>query len=196
MTDAAAAAGDDAESGTCVVADRDWDLRPYNADTDEGGMMYFLGVGYTRSRAGWRAGASGAGERRGTTPDTTALTRQRAFLDACAPIWSWLLEHADVTLAVDPLDPVDSIWGWIVTSKPNVVHALGCKRSVIKAGLGKDIIMDLAGDRWRTHQVTTLELPQIRLTTTTYKSGHIVDMRQPQEWSLDPTWLLVRMVGR
>jgi hypothetical protein len=180
--------------GAAEDTGEDWQFRAYDPDLDEGGMMYLLGVSYSRGRAGWRAGASGAGEtRQGSTPDQAVVDRQKAFLDTHAPIWRWLLANADVRLAVDPMKPDTDIWGWIITSEPNVIHALGVKRSVIKAGLGKELVLDLARDRWREHQVVTLELPQLRQATSTYKSSHIVDVNRPHEWSLDPSWLLTRM---
>lgn len=179
-----------------ATTEREWALRPFDAERDTGALMYMLGVGYTRSRAGWRAGASGSGWRsENATPDHEATAKQRAFMTAHAPLWTWLLENADVTLAVDAEDP-DTIWGWIVTSEPNVVHAIGCKRSLIKAGVGREVVLDLAGDRWRSHQVVTLELPQLRSARGSYKSTHILDLDRPHEWSLDPTWLLTRMVSR
>lgn len=179
------------------VIERDWLFRPFE-EGDENAVMYMLGVGYTRSRAGWRAGATGAGQvaRTGSeTPDHDVLARQKAFMSAHGPIWRWLLEYADVTLAVDPQDP-STIWGWMVTSGNDVVHALGVKRSVIKAGLGRDLVLDLAGDRWNRHQVVTLELPQLRKDKGVHKNSHFLDMDRPYQWSLDPTWLLTRMHGR
>jgi hypothetical protein len=183
------------------VEDDPWLLRPYSgSEDDEGGMMYLLGVAYTRSKAGWRAGASGAGRTRDESSATArdeAVTKQRAFLAAHTPIWRWLLENADVTLAVDKLKPDTDIWGWMVTSGDDVLHAIGCKRSVIKAGLGIELIRKLAGDRWTRHQVLTLELPNLRATQhTKVKSTDIVDLTRPYTWSLDPTWLVTRMVGR
>ncbi len=183
-----------------AVAERDWQIRQYDAGSDEGGMMYLLGVGYARSRAGGRAGVWGdalPGVRSAKPTSPEARARQQAFLDAHAPVWRWLLTHADVTLAVDPADPIESIWGWIITSEPNVVHALGCKRSVIAAGLGEDLLRDLAGPRWTTHQVLSLELPQIRTNANSrYKGAHVTQLVRPYEWAMDPTWLVTRMVSR
>lgn len=182
-----------------------WVLRPYDAERDESGLMYFLGIAYTRTKAGWRAGASGAGrsdadraQRVGMRGDgeEESLKRQ-AFLAAHAPIWRWLLENAEVTLAVDAANPGTDIWGWMVTSGPSVLHALGCKRSIVKAGLGPELLRDLAGERWNTHQVLTLEMPNLRPSAgSKYKSLDVVDLCRPYEWSLDPTWLVTRMVGR
>ena len=178
-----------------ATSEHGWAVRPYHAD-DEGALVYLLGVSYTRSRAGHRAGAHGAGRSGvGETPDRDAYDRQRAFLDAHLPIWRWLLAHADVTLVVDPEDR-SIIWGWLVTSGETVVHALGCKRSLIKAGLAQDLILALAGDRWRAHQVVTLELPQLRRNRAGWRSTDLVDLDRPREWSMDPTWLTTRMVGR
>lgn len=187
-----------------LAEERDWLFRAYdpNDPEDESGMMYLLGVGYARGKAGWRAGASGAGEARGglttgseVASNHDALAKQKAFLDSHAPIWRWLLANANVTLAVDPLD-LSNIWGWIISSEPDVVHAIGVKRSVIKAGLGRDLVRDLAGSRWSEHQVVTLELPQLRSATSKYKSSHLVDLDRPYQWSLDPTWLVTRMIRR
>jgi hypothetical protein len=166
--------------------------RPYD---DESALMYMLGVGYTRSRAGQRAGASRAGgsttreERAGGTKDPHAKDREMAFLAVHRPIWLWLLENADVQLAVDPEAP-HIIWAWLVTTG-DVVHAVGCKRSLIEAGLSVDVITDLLGDRLKKHQVCSLELPQMRT-----RGGEAIGLDRPAQWSLDPTWLLTRMVGR
>lgn len=151
--------------------------------------MYLLGVDYARSRAGERARANGAGKSNGT-PDPESVDRQKAFLAAHRPIWLWLLEHAEVVLACDRHDP-DSIWGWALTSGPTVVHAVGCKRDIVDLGFAKDITRDLLGERLTQHQVCTLELPRLRT-----KAHHAIGIDRPREWSLDPTWLLVRMVGR
>lgn len=166
-----------------------WVLRPYGEDErDEEAMHYLLGVAYTRSRAGQRAGASRAG-RRVEEPDGDAVAKQKAFLAAHNPVWSWLLEHATVTLAVDA-EQRHIVWGWAITSEPNVVHAIGVKRSVIDAGedVAQDIVRDLLGDRLRRHQVCTLELPQMRT-----RGDSAIGIDRPREWSMDPTWLLVRM---
>lgn len=176
----------------------DWVFRPYDADLDESGMMYLLGVAYTRTKAGWRAGASGAGRtREANADDRESVAKQQAFLAAHAPIWRWLLENADVTLAVDPQNPETDIWGWMIASGPDVLHALGCKRSVVKAGLGPELVRALAADRWHRHQVLTLEMPNLRSSVhSKFKSLDIVDLVRPHEWSLDSTWLLTRMVNR
>lgn len=185
-----------------VVEDDDgYDLRPYNgSEADESGLMYLLGVSYTRTKAGWRAGASGAGRTRTETDQherADVVAKQQAFLAAHAPIWRWLLEHADVTLAVDRESPDTDIWGWMVTSGPSVLHAIGCKRSVVKAGLGPEVIRKLAGERWSTHQVLTLELPNLRSSAgSKFKSLDVVDLCRPYEWSIDPTWLITRMLNR
>jgi hypothetical protein len=167
----------------------EWALRPYDASTDEAALYYLLGVAYARSRAGYRAGASEAGRRRdGAEHDEVAA--RRAFMDSHRPVWTWLLEHADVTLAVDRERP-DQIWAWLVTSEPNVVHAVGCKRSLIEAKLAVEVVRDMLGHRLHEHQVCSLELPQLRT-----RRGDAIGMDRPQLWSLDPTWLLTRMMPR
>lgn len=168
----------------------EWLVRPYDADSDSDALHYLLGVSYSRSRAGSRAGASRAGrrERQGEElPDHDVIAKQKAFLAALSPVWSWLLEHAEVSLAVDPEQP-HIIWAWCVTSQPNVVHAVGCKRSLIESGLGADIVGALLGDRLDHHQVCSLELPQLRT-----KGGDAIGLDRPREWSMDPVWLLMRM---
>jgi hypothetical protein len=173
-----------------VADDPGWTLRRYDPEAypdDERGMMYLLGVSYSRSRAGWRAGAAGAG---GNDVKTGTVDAQRAFLSAHEPIWQWLLTHADVTLAVDPAAPED-IWGWLVTSEPNIIHAVGVKYSVCRAGLAQELAESMLGGRLREHAVATLELPQMR---DRGPGARIFD--RPSTWSLDPTWLLTRMVGR
>ena len=172
--------------------DSPWLLRPYSAERDESALMYMLGVGYTRSRAGQRAGASRAGgsttpaERAGAPRDVASRDREMAFLSAHRPVWLWLLEHADLTIACDPEAP-HIIWAWLVTSG-DVVHAVGCKRSLIEAGLSVDVVRDMLGVRLRGHQVCSLELPQMRT-----RGPEAIGLDRPREWSMDPTWLLTRM---
>lgn len=172
-----------------------WIVRPYNARTDEEGIMYMLRVGYTRSRAGHRAKAERAGgsksldEHAGGAPSPEAIDRQRAFMDAHQPIWVWLLRNADVSLAVDRADP-KIILGWLITSRPNIVHVVGVKRNAIEHGFGPEIARELLGDRLDTHQVCTLEAPQMR----TRGGNDSIGIDRPREWSMDPTWLLTRMV--
>ncbi len=170
-----------------------WLVRSYDPERDENALHYLLGVAYSRSRAGARAGASRAGGSRslsdrqsGVGPSQEQIAAQRAFLAAHSPIWTWLLEHATVTLAVDP-EQAHIIWAWLVTSEPNVIHAVGCKRSLIEAGVAVDVVSDLLGERLRKHQVCSLELPQMRTR------GDGLGLDRPDKWSLDPTWLLTRM---
>lgn len=115
--------------------------------------------------------------------DPAALTR---FVQSHRPVWLWLLAHAEITLAVDP-ERTHIVWAWLVTSE-HVIHAVGCKESVVKAGLSEDIVRDLLGERLRRHQVCSLELPQMRA-----RGGGAIGIDRPREWSLDPTWLLTRM---
>ena len=168
-------------------------FRPYDSAQDEDAMHYLLGVSYTRSRAGQRAGASRAGGSRtreerasGAAVKPEAVAKQKAFLAAHSPIWTWLLENAEVTLACDPQAP-HIIWGWRITSEPNVLHALGCKRSLIEAGLATDLMGYLMAPL-RRFMVCTLELPQMRA-----KGSNAVGIDRMREWSLDPTWLITRM---
>jgi hypothetical protein len=152
-------------------------------------MLHILGIGYARSRAVARIVGpfSGPPDERGDkrTPEQKAAIE--AFLAAMSPLWAWLLENADVTLACDSEDP-ESIWAWMVTSAPNVVHAVGCKRSLVEAGLSADVVRETLGEeRLSTHQVCTLELPQMRT-----KGGVPIGLDRPRSWSLDPTWLLLR----
>lgn len=183
----------------------DWVKRPFDAASDTDPLHYMLGISYTRSKAGQRAGASRAGGSRerddkGTprpsgAPDHEAIAKQKAFLAAHRPIWAWLMEHADVEIVCDPQAP-HIIWGWLVTSGDTVVHAVGCKRSFTEREPGSvplsvDLVSDLLGERLTKHQVCSLELPQL----FTRGSGSI-GLDRPREWSLDPTWLVSRMVGR
>lgn len=179
----------------------EWTRRAFE-DRDKDPLLYLLGVSYTRSRAGQRAGASKVGTSGATDPnrpttgaDPEVRAKEKAFLEAHRPIWTWLFDHADVELVVDP-DEGHILWGWLITSGDTVVHAVGCKRSFCERLPGElplsvDLIRDLLGERLRKHQVLSLELPQLR----TRGSGSI-GLDRPQEWSLDPTWLLSRMVGR
>jgi hypothetical protein len=182
-----------------LEAERDWILRPYNADTDD--LYYLLGVAYSRGSAGRRAGASRAGWTKSDpahpVPDQESIDAQKAFLEAHRPIWNWLLENADVEVAVDRLRPDTRIWGWCITSGPDVVHALGVKRDLIEAGFGREIAMDLLRDRWDRFQVVTLELPQMRAPRHGWRpSKDMLGFDKPKQWSLDPTWLVTRMVAR
>lgn len=165
-----------------------WTLRPFDASgDDENALMYLLGVSYARSKAGRRAKAEGAGRSAGSVqgraPTQDEIAAQRAFLDAHRPLWHWLLSNADVLLAVDALDP-ETIWGWAVTSEPNVVHAVGVKRTAVEHGLAVDIVRDLLGSRLDSHQVCTLELPQLAT-----RGRDVIGIDRPKPWSMDPTWL-------
>lgn len=183
-----------AAAATLALDAPPWLLRPYDPSTDEDGLMYLLGVGYTRTRAGERAGASHAGGSRtaaervsGAKRDPAALDRQKAFVDAHRFVWLWLLANAEVTLAVDSEKPATQIWGWLATSG-DVIHAVGCKRSLIAEKLSTDVARDLLGDRLRKHQVCSLELPQMRT-----RGSEAIGLDRPSSWSLDPTWLLTRI---
>lgn len=178
----------------------DWLQRPF-MDADEDPLIYLLGVSYTRSRAGQRAGASRAGgsrdgeSERPSAPDHDAIAKQKSFLEAHRPIWQWLFKHADVSLVCDPEMP-SIIWGWLITTSHDVVHAVGCKRSFTdrKAGeapLSIDLVKELLGDRLDRFQVCSLELPQMR-----QKGSGSIGLDRGRSWSLDPTWLLSRMVNR
>lgn len=172
----------------------EWLLRAYGEDErDEEAMHYLLGISYTRSRAGQRAGASKAG-RKVDDANSEAVPKQRAFLAAHNPIWTWLLEHATTTLLVDP-EQRHIVWAWLITSG-DVVHAVGCKRTWTEhepneTPLSVDMVKALLGDRLKKHQVCSLELPQMRT-----RGDSAIGIDRPQTWSLDPTWLLTRMHGR
>lgn len=168
---------------------RDWVLRSYDPDGDRDSMHQLLGVAYTRSRAGQRAGAP-SDRKRGEPIDPEAAQKRQKFLDEHEPIWSWLLAKADVLLAVDRDEP-RIIWGWLITSAPNILHAVGAKRTVVDAGIAPDVVRDLLGDRLTSHQVCSLELPQMRTRGTAS-----VGIDRPRDWSMDPTWLVSRMVSR
>lgn len=197
--------GDRMQPMSAAVSLQDpWELRPYAPETDETAMLYMLGVGYTRSRAGIRAGASRAGGNdppeqaadgtmvKPPPPSTDDIAKQRAFIDAHRPVWKWLLDHADVTLVVDREMP-SVIWAWLVSSD-DVVHAVGCKRSFTTRRrndpppISVDIVSAMLGDRLTRHQVCSLELPQMRT-----RGPGAIGIDRPREWSLDPTWLLVHM---
>jgi hypothetical protein len=172
--------------------DRPWLLRPYDAALDEDGMMSFLSGSYCRSAAGKYAGASGFRE-----SDSEGQERRRKFQGATRAVWEWLLKNADVTLMVDPANPETSIWAWLVTSGADVLHAVGVKRSAIAAGVCRDLVMDLLGDRWKRFQILTLELPQMRAPRLGWRSQpDWFGFDRPTEWRLDPIWLATRMAAR
>lgn len=167
--------------------ERPWLLRPYDARLDEDGLLHFLGTGYFWSNAGRRAGV----DRKPLTAEDEL--RRREFLSLYEPMWRWLLVNAEVTVAVDPEHPDTSIWGWLVTSGETVVHAIGCKTDIVDVGLARDIVLDLLGPRWRTFQLTTLELPQLRSQPENKpKIRNIFGFDRPSKWALDPSWLAVR----
>lgn len=174
--------------------DREWLLRPYDEARDLDGMLYFLGVSYTRSRAGIRDGANTVG--RPWQSETVWASTQEDFVSRHKPVWHWLLRNAEVTLAVDREHPDTDIWGWLVTSGPTVIHALGAKRSAIKAGIANEIVADLCGARWEQPQTVTLELPQFRTKNVRFNGGDLIRLPKPQEWVQDPSWLVTRMLAR
>jgi hypothetical protein len=171
-----------------------WLRRPL-MESDESALHYLLGVSYTRTKAGRRAGVDGAGDTapgRSTSPE--AVARQKAFLHALSPVWTWLLDNADVTLLVDPDEP-QIIWSWLITSG-DVIHAVGVKRSFCERIDGDlpvsvDMVTEMLGDRLERHQVCSLELPQMRS-----RGSGTIGLDRPREWSLDPTYLLMRMNNR
>lgn len=172
------------------MSDREWLLRPYDASTDEDGLMYLLGMNYCRSSAAKRAGVQATNEP--TAPDAAA--RQRVFLNDCRPVWRWLLESAETLVAVDAESPETSIWGWMITSGPEVLHAIGCKRSIIEAGLCQELVLDMLGERWTTPQVMTLELPQMREGRPGWPpKKEWFNFARPAQWVLDPCWLARHM---
>lgn len=195
LTDASAAQVDPQPAPSL---DRDWIIRPYDGTaSDENAVFYLLGTTYAYSRAGWRAGASkfamGRSPERAPTPEERA--KEKAFFDAHRFIWRWLIDHADIALAVDPEAP-HIIWGWLVTSGADVIHAIGCKRSAVEAGLSVDIVRDLLGARLKRYQLCTLELPQMRAQPMGGQPrSDRIGLDRPTKWSLDPTWLLMRMHG-
>jgi hypothetical protein len=164
----------------------------YYTPEDIDALLYFLSVSYARSKAGERAGASGAGKKGKPSPEDAA--QQRAFMEAHQPIWLWLLANAQVRLACD-IERPDSIYAWAITSEPNVVHAIGAKYDTVKLGFAKEMLEDLLGDRLTSMQVVTLELPKIpgERPGGTLPGGAI--MSRPARWYTDPTWLLTRMIG-
>ncbi|MBX3198258.1 MAG: hypothetical protein KF894_08945 [Labilithrix sp.] len=168
-----------------------WIVRSYEPAFDD--MMYLLGVGYTRSKAGQRARAQNAGKKGVVDPDEVA--RQKAFMRAHEPIWTWLLEHADVRLVCDRDDNL-IVYAWAITSEPNVVHVVGAKYDTVKAGFAAEMIVEVLGDRLKTPQVVTLELPQLpgERPSGSLPGGAI--MQRPARWYTDPSWLLTRMVPR
>lgn len=174
--------------------DSPWLIRNYLEEVDD--LEYLLSVGYTRSKAGLRAGASGAGKKaEGGVVDHEAVAKQKAFMRAHGPIWEWLLKHADVRLACDPEHP-EIAYAWTITSEPNIIHVVGAKYDAVKAGFAREMIEELLGERLTTPQVVTLELPQCpgERPSGTLPSGAI--MQRPARWYTDPTWLLTRMVTR
>ena len=172
--------------------------------------MSLLGVSYSRSRAGEQAGAAHAGGSRGITnpgrKSPEQIVRERAFVEAHRPIWAWLLRNADVHVVVDP-DEQHIVHGWIITSGDDVLHAVGVKRPFCyqsREDAGKselppsaDLARFMLGDRLRRRQICTLELPQ--LCHSFWERGGAlwsgaIGLARPRQWSIDPTWLLTRMV--
>jgi hypothetical protein len=169
--------------------ERPWLIRPYEAGLDEDGMMSFLSGSYCRSDAGRRAGATGF-----TEADAAGQERRRAFQALMRPTWAWLLANCDVSLAVDPENTQTSIWAWLVTSGPDVLHAVGCKRNVIASGVSREMVLDLLGHRWESFQVVTLELPQLRKSRLGWKPmPDWLNLERPSKWTLDPSWLAARV---
>lgn len=173
--------------------DSPWVQRAYVPETDD--LLYLLSISYSRSKAGQRAGAHGAGKRSTGVVDRDAVARQQSFMRAHEPIWRWLLEHADVRVVSDP-DDLSIVYAWAITSEPNIVHVVGAKYDTIKAGFAAEMVTELLADRLTTPQVVTLELPQLpgERPSGSLPSGAI--MQRPARWYTDPSWLLTRMVSR
>lgn len=99
------------------------------------------------------------------------------------PIVEALVHSCDVRVAVDPLRVHGTtslpavILGWACMSG-EAVHWVAVKRSVVRAGLGDELVRDMLGDRLDRVQTTTFEL---------------VDLAKlkmiPALWTRDREWL-------
>jgi hypothetical protein len=170
-----------------------WIMRAYDPSLDEAGMMSLLSGSYCRSSAGRRAGACGYANH-----DPAGEAKRREYTQRMRPMWQWLLAHAETRLAVDAEHPDSNIWGWLVTSGPEVIHAVGCKWDVIAAGICHELVFDLLGERWTSRQVVTLELPQMRKGTIVGRGspGNWFELMRPSNWAFDPMWLPAEMSPR
>lgn len=117
-------------------------------------------------------------------PTQKDVEAKRSFKARHAPILNWLLATQDCQLCVDPQMP-DAINAFVILGEPNVIHTMFVKRDLQKLGLARPMVEDLLGDRLRSQQVVTMDLPQV---------SAILGHSWPPNWQLDPTWIVTRMI--
>lgn len=165
---------------------QDWIRRPYRAEWDEAAVMYLWMKSLCHTRAGIQAGAH-----------VKASPQEVAFWDEHRPVLSWLLEHSDVEVLMDPerVEPSSKgptvLWAFAATTG-DVVHGVVVKRSAVRAGFGPDMIRDLLGDRFSRRCAYTLEIPQMRPRGP--ERDALAGLTMPGSWFPDHTWLIRSMV--
>lgn len=94
------------------------------------------------------------------------------FWKVYQPIVTALVRNTEVVVLCDPerSDYADQnrpavIWAWACFGGPDIVHWICVKRQATQAGLSRDMIRDLLGERIRTRQQTTFELSEPRNST-------------------------------
>ncbi len=152
----------------------DWTLRDFEPE-DENCIVSTWLKGYSHAREVAETGLESA--RVDGHPD------EIRFWKIHQPIVEALMRSGETRLACDPQRSTHEpgspavVWAWACCSG-DAVHWVCVKRSVVRAGLGEDIVRDLLGDRLTREQRTTFEL---------------VDLAKlkmiPREWKRDRGWL-------
>ncbi len=145
----------------------EWLKRPYGSHKDdEDGVIYQWIRSYAHSSYGMHQGAH-----KRHTPEAFRFWEQhRPFILA-------LMRSSEITLACDA-GAEHVIWGWLAT-QGDTVHYCFVKRSVVKAGLGLEIVKDLLGERLTKQTPYTMELVEMRRVPGLYI---------PRQWYPDFTF--------
>lgn len=120
---------------------------------------------------------------------------QVEFWEQHQPIITALIRTADVVVACDPerstYEPGSPavVWGWVV-SRGDVVYGAGIKRSVTRAGLGRDLAQDLLGEHLTQPRRTVfdlVDLSSLRIIPSTW--------RRERGWASSLRQLSERVIG-
>lgn len=152
-----------------------WVIRPFEADDENCCVSMWL-KSYAHARE-----VSDAGFRKASVDGSDDELR---YWSTHQPIVSALLGSSEVRVACDPARVATGddggpsvIWAWACVG-PDSVHWVGVKRSVVRAGLGEDIVHNLLGDRIDREQTVTFELTDLKRIGL-----------HPEKWRRDRGWL-------
>ena len=173
----------------------DW-IKRVALPEDEDALVYLWTASYCRGREGEERGAHVRQVPvRESTSSAYVRERTRELWAEQAPLVEKLLA-APWTVTEVVCDPERVyagangpavVWGFACTSG-DVIHHVGVKRDVVKAGFGPDIVRDLLGSRLERPCTFTHELVEMR----TGSCGVRLPASWGWEWNL---WLPRRLAG-